>query len=230
MRRRAGRSPSSSTCLPRSSPRRAMRSGSSRSAREHHRAPSELDDLREAQRRGRRSSCRGPRSRRGPRTAPTAGPRRTRRRVAGRRRPRRRLGVRRRRPGMGPRRAAIAAARRAPRADSTPVPRSASTCNWPMPRWSSPADATTSWRLAASKLPRRAAIAADLVRDFEQHVLAIREQHRRRPTLIAILDRRVCRDGADPAFRSPAVPPNPLPITAEIPGREWQLADNAKRP
>jgi uncharacterized Zn finger protein len=47
------------------------------------------------------------------------------------------------------------------------------------------------YQLAARRLKaaRRAAIAAGLAPDFEQHVLAIREQHRRRPTLIAILDR-----------------------------------------
>ncbi len=48
-----------------------------------------------------------------------------------------------------------------------------------------------SYQLAARRLKaaRRAATAAGLAVEFDTHVLALREQHRRRPTFIAILDK-----------------------------------------
>lgn len=39
------------------------------------------------------------------------------------------------------------------------------------------------------KAARRAATAANLLRDLDQHITALREHHRRRPTLIAMLDK-----------------------------------------
>ena len=47
------------------------------------------------------------------------------------------------------------------------------------------------YRAAAKQLKRaqKAAAAADLADEFDEHLAALREQHRRRPTLIAILDK-----------------------------------------
>jgi len=47
------------------------------------------------------------------------------------------------------------------------------------------------YRLAAKQLKRmqRAATAAGLTEEFDGHLAVLREQHRRRPTLIAILDK-----------------------------------------
>jgi uncharacterized Zn finger protein len=47
------------------------------------------------------------------------------------------------------------------------------------------------YRAAAKQLKRaqKAAAAADLSDEFDEHLAALREQHRRRPTLIAILDK-----------------------------------------
>ena len=47
------------------------------------------------------------------------------------------------------------------------------------------------YRSAAKQLKRaqRSAVAAGLSEEFDEHLAALREQHRRRPTLIAILDK-----------------------------------------
>mgnify|MGYP001826308732 FL=1 len=47
------------------------------------------------------------------------------------------------------------------------------------------------YRAAAKQLERaqKAAVAADLSEEFDEHLAALREQHRRRPTLIGILDK-----------------------------------------
>jgi len=47
------------------------------------------------------------------------------------------------------------------------------------------------YRLAAKELKRmqRAATAAGLTEEFDGHLAVLREQNRRRPTLIAILDK-----------------------------------------
>ena len=47
------------------------------------------------------------------------------------------------------------------------------------------------YRAAAKQLKRaqKAAAAADLSDEFDEHIAALREQHRRRPTLIGILDK-----------------------------------------
>ncbi|MDJ0768970.1 MAG: hypothetical protein QNJ12_09255 [Ilumatobacter sp.] len=47
------------------------------------------------------------------------------------------------------------------------------------------------YRTAAKQLERaqNAAAAADLSDEFAEHLAALREQHRRRPTLIGILDK-----------------------------------------